>query len=276
MAVEKSTRKCSVEKCERVIAARGWCDLHYRRWKTHGDPLKGGAIRYAHSTCKLDGCGKKRIGRGYCSMHYSRLMNTGEVGSVEPIAAGRMKESCIIPGCGEKSRTASMCSAHYARKRLGKDMTAPVRGAFESTKCVHGGCDMETTPKSGRGYCPLHYQRLRTGVDLDRPHRPRDISDPNNPDTWVKSRTISGYIELICGVGGVRRVMMEHRWVMQKRLGRELHPDETVHHINGVRDDNRLENLELWSSRHPYGQRVGDKVEFALEMLRRYRPDLLA
>lgn len=49
-----------------------------------------------------------------------------------------------------------------------------------------------------------------------------------------------------------------------------------MHHINGVRDDNRIENLELWSSAHPFGQRVTDKVEWAVEMLKLYAPDRLA
>ena len=62
---------------------------------------------------------------------------------------------------------------------------------------------------------------------------------------------------------------------MEQQLGRPLLPDETVHHINGVRDDNRPENLELWSSSHPKGQRVEDKVEWAAEILKQYAPDRL-
>ena len=57
---------------------------------------------------------------------------------------------------------------------------------------------------------------------------------------------------------------------MQRALGRELCADENVHHINGVRDDNRLENLELWSTSQPAGQRVEDKVAWAREILDRY------
>ncbi|WP_442816133.1 HNH endonuclease [Streptomyces sp. NBC_01233] len=60
---------------------------------------------------------------------------------------------------------------------------------------------------------------------------------------------------------------------MEQTLGRDLFEDETVHHINGVRDDNRPENLELWSSRHPKGQRVDEKVAWALEILARYAPE---
>ena len=69
--------------------------------------------------------------------------------------------------------------------------------------------------------------------------------------------------------------ILEHRWVMERFLGRKLTSDETVHHINGNRTDNRIENLELWTSRHPRGQRVADKVQWAKELLKLYEPEAL-
>jgi len=104
---------------------------------------------------------------------------------------------------------------------------------------------------------------------------------PSRPN-WKGGRTIDrGYVVLANSIANCPRrddiktgSTFEHVAVMARHLGRPIQKHETVHHKNGVRDDNRLENLELWSRSQPAGQRVSDKVAHAKEILETYEPKL--
>ena len=95
----------------------------------------------------------------------------------------------------------------------------------------------------------------------------------NGPKNWKGGRNkhASGYIKILKKdhpAADKYGYIFEHRVVAEQKIGRKLLPSERVHHINGVRDDNRPENLELWiskgsSKKDPAGQRLEDlKAEF--------------
>ena len=123
------------------------------------------------------------------------------------------------------------------------------------------GCRIDNCGRqvSGRLMCSMHWTRWKRHGD----------------PTYVTPRTNNpspdGYIRIMVN----RKGMVQHRYIMEQHLGRELLVEENVHHINGDRADNRIENLELWNTRQPKGQRISDKIEYAIEILNQYAPHLL-
>jgi hypothetical protein len=136
-------------------------------------------------------------------------------------------------------------------------MATKKRPSLAATICKTDGCDRPVKLNCkgwGVGFCEAHH-----GISAGRYREPGS-----------KSTHRDGYIMVKVADG---RVIGEHRAVMEQHLGRRLARGENVHHINGVRDDNRIENLELWYSPQPYGQRVEDLLRYAVAQ---HRATLLA
>ncbi len=120
--------------------------------------------------------------------------------------------------------------------------------------CIIEECN---NPTKSRGLCKIHYWRWHRHGD------PNILLRAPNGSGCVKK---DGYKRV--GINGV--VIDEHRYIMEQHLGRKLLPGENIHHKNGIRHDNRIENLELWSTSQPPGQRVEDKIAWAKDFLKQY------
>jgi hypothetical protein len=132
------------------------------------------------------------------------------------------------------------------------------------TKCTRNRKDKEIPGhkekriKQNRGW-----QRKSRGIPIDLPLR-------KSKGYW---KTPQGYI-MIYKKGhpnaNANDCIQEHCYVMSEYIKRPLKRNESVHHKNGIRDDNRIENLELWHRGQPSGQRLEEKIQWAKSFLEEY------
>ncbi len=134
--------------------------------------------------------------------------------------------------------------------------------------CTFAGCTRRQRSLK-QGLCQPHTRQVARGEEL------RPLRQPNG-STW---RTAAGYVKLSApghpnAVGAAGQILA-HRLVMANHLGRPLLPGETVHHKDGDRSNNAIENLELWGSYHGPGQRHADHLAYCVGFVREHAPHLL-
>lgn len=257
---------CSIEGCERDVFGRGWCTMHYNRWRRDGDTGPVESLRsHEFSTsglCMVEGCEQPIHAVRLCNRHLKRFREHGDPGPAESLRANNQGNPCKVTDCGRAAQKRGYCSMHYLRQRQSGDpgeatprrLLPPPDGI-----CTADGC---REPARHKQLCPMHASRLRKRGDLGGPAREKGKKGEG------RHLTEKGYVMVPRPDGG--RYILEHRLVMERVLGRSLLPDENVHHRNGIRDDNRSENLELWVKPQACGQRVGDLVDWVIEMYPEY------
>lgn len=216
--------------------------------------------------CQAAGCERTVYARGYCSRHYKQLMRLGQV------LPDRAPAVCAVPTCDRAAVTRGWCHGHYLRWSRNGDVQADI----PLSRPVNNTCSVDGCDRGGHsaGYCRSHARRRQLYGDPLRGGPLRQVGAGGSLTHGYWKVPVPSHERHLVPDG--RNSELEHRLVMARRLGRALLPTEVVHHINGDRIDNRPENLELWNTAQPKGQRVTDKLAYAYELLRLYDPEAVA
>jgi hypothetical protein len=131
--------------------------------------------------------------------------------------------------------------------------------------------------------CDCGNEKEIIGTNLTKKTNPTQSCGCFRKETVSKLRTGENHYNWKNGEGSINgkgyrefrhgelRGVRVHRYVYEQHYGIKLTPNQNIHHINGDRLDNRIENLELWDTTQPCGQRVEDKINFYFELVEKYK-----
>jgi hypothetical protein len=167
---------------------------------------------------------------------------------------------CIIDNCSNIRYRLDLCNKHYRRKLKYNDPYKLLIGRSETGLCSVEGCNKT---HEARGFCAKHYLRFKKygASSLPIKERKPQITKGGYKLVYAPEHNNSN------GIGYIP----EHRLVMSRHIGRDLLDNENVHHKDGNRLNNNIDNLELWSVNQPSGQRVQDKIKWAEKIIDLYK-----
>lgn len=234
-------KQCTVDGCGKPVKARGWCSMHYQRWKDGRAMDSPAGWSFNSPNCRVSGCDKQPRSRDLCDAHYRRYRRYGDPEATSP----RTDKECAGPGCLTRvALKGKYCSRCAQQNRA---------------VCTVADCDRAAV---SHGYCSAHAQRVRVHGDplADKPLRVRRTGtrikypsieaaladktgapDERGCQAWEGTLNALGYGQL----GYQGRSWLAHRAAYEVENGVTLRGDQVIHHTCSNRSCVAPEHLQL-------------------------------
>jgi hypothetical protein len=139
--------QCSRAGCSNIRAHKGLCQSHYNEQRNQG------------RRCAIVDCDRTAFCKGLCRRHYQR--------------SRQASRRCAVDGCASCFYARGLCLHHY-------------REQIDAGQCAVAGCTEPAGASGARGYCSLHYKRVRTRGEIgaaERERAPHGSAGPGKP--WL-------------------------------------------------------------------------------------------